>query len=47
MGALNPDAADNNVEAYISFCAKSYFTFGSKVNIAALRKLGYRLEVES
>ncbi len=41
------DAADNNVEAYISFLRKKLFYLGSKVNIAALRKLGYRLEVEA
>jgi DNA-binding response OmpR family regulator len=39
------DAEDNNVEAYISFLRKKFFFLGSKVNIATLRKVGYKLEV--
>ena len=39
------NAEDNNVEAYISFLRKKFFFLGSKVNIATLRKVGYKLEV--
>lgn len=38
------DASDNNVEAYISFIRKKLHFLESKVNIVALRKIGYRLE---
>ncbi len=38
------DATDNNVEAYISFLRRKIKFVGSKVNITALRKVGYRLE---
>jgi len=41
------DAEDNNVEAYISFLRKKFFFLGSKVNIATLRKVGYKLEVRA
>jgi len=40
-------AEDNNVEAYISFLRKKFFFLGSKVTIGTVRKVGYRLEVES
>jgi DNA-binding response OmpR family regulator len=39
-------AADNNVEAYISFLRKKFFFLGSKVSIGTIRKVGYRLEVD-
>ncbi|MGD9559592.1 MAG: response regulator transcription factor [Oscillospiraceae bacterium] len=38
------DAADNNVEAYISFLRKKLFYLGSHVGIVATRRVGYRLE---
>ena len=41
------EAVDNNVEAYISFLRKKLFYLGSKVEIKAHRKLGYRLECTS
>jgi DNA-binding response OmpR family regulator len=40
------DATDNNVEAYISFLRKKFQYLESKVGITALRKVGYRLEVQ-
>ena len=39
------EAADNNVEAYISFLRKKLFFLGSSVEISTVRKVGYRLEV--
>lgn len=38
------DAEDNNVEAYISFLRKKFSFLGSCVNIASVRRMGYRLE---
>lgn len=38
------DVGDNNVEAYISFLRKKFFHLGSRVGIATVRKVGYRLE---
>lgn len=40
------DAADNNVEAYISFLRKKLFYLGSRVTIQTVRKLGYKLGTE-
>ena len=40
------DAEDNNVEAYISFLRKKLIFLHSRVNIASLRMVGYRLEEE-
>jgi len=40
------DAEDNNVEAYISFIRKKFHFLNSKAGIAAIRKVGYRLEAE-
>lgn len=37
-------AEDNNLEAYVSFLRKKFFYLGSRVSIATLRKVGYRLE---
>lgn len=37
----------NNLEAYLSFIRKKLKIIGSKVNIKALRNLGYKLEVEN
>lgn len=39
------DAADNNVEAYISFLRKKLLLLRSKVSIVTTRKVGYKLEV--
>lgn len=41
------NAVDNNVEVYISFLRKKLDFVGSRVEIASLRKIGYRLEVNS
>jgi DNA-binding response OmpR family regulator len=41
------NAVDNNVEVYISFLRKKLEFIGSSVEIASLRKIGYRLEVKS
>lgn len=39
------DAIDNNVEAYISFLRRKFHFIGSRVQITAIRRMGYRLEV--
>ena len=41
-----PDVAENNVEAYISFVRKKMKFLKTNVEIATLRKLGYRLQVK-
>lgn len=41
------NAVDNNVEVYISFLRKKLDFIGSPVEIASLRKIGYRLEVKA
>ncbi len=41
---VDSTADDNNVEAYISFLRKKLAFVGSNVQIATLRKVGYRLE---
>lgn len=41
------NAVDNNVEVYISFLRKKLDFIGSAVEIASLRKIGYRLEVKA
>ena len=41
------DAEDNNVEAYISFLRKKLSFLGSRVQIATIRKVGYRLEADN
>jgi len=42
---IDNDSISNNLEAYISFIRKKLKSIGSKVNIKALRGIGYRLEV--
>ena len=42
---MESDAEDNNVEVYISFLRKKISHLGSRVQIATVRKIGYRLEV--
>ena len=37
----------NNLEAYLSFIRKKIKIIGSKVQIKAVRGLGYKLEVEN
>lgn len=44
---MTSNAEDNNVEAYISFLRKKFHFLGSSVNIATVRKVGYRLEETS
>ena len=41
------NAVDNNVEVYISFLRKKLDFIESSVEIASLRKIGYRLEVKN
>ena len=41
------NAVDNNVEVYISFLRKKLDFISSKIEIASLRKIGYRLEVKT
>lgn len=41
---MESDAEDNNVEVYISFLRKKISYLGSGVQIATVRKIGYRLE---
>ncbi len=42
---LENDSMSNNLEAYLSFIRKKIKVIGSKVNIKAIRGLGYKLEV--
>ncbi len=42
---LDNDSFSNNLEAYVSFVRKKLKAIDSKVNIRAIRGLGYRLEV--
>ena len=41
---LDNDSISNNLEAYISFIRKKIKIIGSKVNIKAIRGMGYKLE---
>ncbi len=41
------NAVDNNVEVYISFLRKKLDFIESNIEIASLRKIGYRLEVKN
>ncbi len=43
---VESSAVDNNVEAYISFLRKKFKFVGSKIQIEAVRKAGYRLVFE-
>ena len=40
------DAESNNLEAYLSFIRKKIKIIGGDVQIRAIRKLGYKLEVK-
>ena len=40
------NAVENHVEVYVGFLRKKLLSIGSNVRIVALRRLGYRLEVE-
>ena len=42
---MDAEVISNNLEAYLSFIRKKLKAIGSKVNVKALRGLGYRLEV--
>lgn len=42
---MDNDSISNNMEAYISFIRRKFKSIGSKVNIKAVRGLGYKLEV--
>lgn len=42
---MDSEASENSVEAYISFLRKKIHHLHSKVQIATLRMLGYRLEI--
>jgi len=41
------NAVENHVEVYVGFLRKKLQSIGSNIRIAALRRLGYHLEVES
>ena len=41
------NAVENHVEVYVGFLRKKLQAIGSNIRIAALRRLGYRLEVDS
>ena len=40
------NAVENHVEVYVGFLRKKLKAIGSNVRIEAVRRLGYRLEVE-
>ena len=40
------NAVENHVEVYVGFLRKKLRAIGSNVQIAAIRRLGYHLEVE-
>ena len=40
-------AVENHVEVYVGFLRKKLAVIGSDVRIEAVRRLGYRLEVEN
>lgn len=42
---IENDSVSNNLEAYISFIRRKLRSIGSKVNIKAVRGIGYKLEV--
>ena len=41
------NAVENHVEVYVGFLRKKLQAIGSNIRIAALRRLGYHLEVDS
>ena len=43
---FDSEAVENNVEVYIGFLRKKLNSIGSNVTIAAVRRMGYRLEVQ-
>lgn len=43
---LDSNAVENNVEAYVGFLRKKLINIGSNVQIVALRRMGYHLEVK-
>ena len=40
------DAVENHVEVYVGFLRKKLHSIGSNIRIEAVRRLGYRLEVD-
>lgn len=44
---FDSDAVENHVEVYVGFLRKKLKSIGSDVNIVAIRKLGYHLELEA
>ena len=40
------DAVENHVEVYVGFLRKKLYSIGSNIRIEAVRRLGYRLEVD-
>ena len=40
------NAVENHVEVYVGFLRKKLSSIGSNIRIEAVRRLGYRLEVE-
>ncbi|MBQ3374295.1 MAG: response regulator transcription factor [Oscillospiraceae bacterium] len=43
---LESNAVENHVEVYVGFLRKKLASIGSNLNIAAIRRMGYHLEVE-
>ncbi len=43
---IDNEIESNNLEAYISFIRKKIKTIGSKIQIKAVRGLGYKIEVK-
>ena len=43
---FDSNAVENHVEVYVGFLRKKLANIGSNIKIAAIRRLGYHLEVE-
>ena len=43
---MDSESGSNNLEAYLSFLRRKLRAAGSRVNIKAVRGLGYRLEIK-
>ena len=46
MWGYDSNAVENHVEVYVGFLRKKLAAIGSNVRIEAVRRLGYRLEVD-
>ena len=44
---FDSDAVENHVEVYVGFLRKKLHSIGSNVQIVAVRRLGYHLELEN